>query len=92
VNETGNENYSPKNLSSPVATGGQGTRLEHEVGAFYLALLLLNAVPRGLDGGVITEVRFQQLYAKEPLDDIVVVAKLPDGETKLAIQYKVSFW
>jgi ATPase family associated with various cellular activities (AAA) len=88
VSDTGSENQYPKNLSSPVATGGQGTRLEHEVGAFYLALMLLNAVPRGLDGGAVSEVRFQQLYAGDYLDDIVVVAELPDGDAKLAIQYK----
>ncbi|HZS09349.1 MAG TPA: ATP-binding protein [Blastocatellia bacterium] len=88
MSEEGSGIYFSQKLSSPVSTGGEGTRLEHEVGAFYLALLLLNAVPRGLDGGVIKEVRFQQLYAGEPLDDIVATAELPDGDAKLAIQYK----
>ncbi len=88
MSEKSGENDFSKSLSSPVSTGGEGTRLEHEVGAFYLALLLLNAVPRGLDGGIIREVRFQRLYAGELLDDIVVIVELPDGDAKLAVQYK----
>lgn len=88
MHKTTNESNFAKNLSSPVSTGGEGTRLEHAVGAFFLAALLMKAIPRGLDGGVTKEVRFQQLYAGEPLDDIVVIAELPDGDVKLAIQYK----
>ena len=75
-------------VASPVSTGGGGGDYEKRVGAYYLAALLLHAVPRGQEAGVTREVRFQRLYEGEPLDDLVVVSELPAGEAKLALQIK----
>ena len=78
----------PKNLTSPFPTGGGGSDYERLVGATYLAMALLRSVPRGLDGGTAREVRFQRLYEGQSLDDLVVIADLPNGEAKLALQIK----
>ncbi|MBC8492775.1 MAG: AAA family ATPase [Chloroflexi bacterium] len=78
----------PKQIASPVATGGVGSDFERRVGAYYLATLLLRSVPRGQDAGTAREVRFQRLYEGESLDDLVVLSDLPAGESKLALQIK----
>lgn len=75
-------------VASPISTGGAGSDYENQVGAYYLAALLLQAVPRGQDAGVTREVRFQRLYEGEPLDDLIIVSELPGGEAKLALQIK----
>jgi hypothetical protein len=78
----------PKQLASPFSTGGGGDDFQFQVGAYYLAGLLLRHVPRGLDAGTLTEVRFQRLYEGEPLDDLVCVANTATGPTKLPLQMK----
>src|SRR5919199_1870352 len=78
----------PKQLASPFSTGGGGDDLQFQVGAYYLAGLLLRHVPRGLDAGPLPEVRFQRLYEGEPLDDLVCVAETANGPNKLALQIK----
>jgi hypothetical protein len=75
-------------VASPISTGGAGSDYEKQVGAYYLAALLLQAVPRGQEAGVTREVRFQRLYEGEPLDDLIIVSDLPVGEAKLALQIK----
>ncbi|MEC4806938.1 MAG: ATP-binding protein [Jaaginema sp. PMC 1079.18] len=75
-------------VASPISTGGVGPDYEKRVGAYYLAALLLQAVPRGQEAGVTQEVRFQRLYEGEPLDDLIIVSELPVGEAKLALQIK----
>lgn len=75
-------------VASPISTGGAGSDYEKRVGAYYLAALLLQAVPRGQEAGVTREVRFQRLYEAEPLDDLVIVSELPVDEAKLALQIK----
>ncbi len=75
-------------VASPISTGGAGSDYEKRVGAYYLAALLLQAVPRGQEAGVTREVRFQRLYEGEPLDDLIIVLELPVGEAKLALQIK----
>ena len=77
-----------KKVASPISTGGAGNDYEKRVGAYYLASLLLQAVPRGQEAGVTREVRFQRLYEGEPLDDLIIVSELPVGEAKLALQIK----
>ncbi|MCT7963903.1 ATP-binding protein, partial [Laspinema sp. D1] len=77
-----------KKVASPISTGGAGSDYEKQVGAYYLAALLLQAVPRGQEAGVTREVRFQRLYQGEPLDDLIIVSELPSGEAKLALQIK----
>src|SRR3954470_14309704 len=79
---------SPKQLASPFSTGGGGDDLQSQVGAYYLAGLLLRHVPRGLDAGTLSEVRFQRLYEGVPLDDLVCVADTATGQTKLPLQIK----
>ena len=75
-------------VASPVSTGGGGSDYEKRVGAYYLAATLLGSVPRGLEAGITREVRFQRLFEGEPLDDLVIIADLPIGEAKLALQIK----
>ena len=75
-------------VASPISTGGAGSDYEKRVGAYYLAALLLQAVPRGQEAGVTREVRFQRRYEGEPLDDLIIVSDLPVGEAKLALQIK----
>ena len=54
-----NDNLSNMNLSNPVSTGGAGVHFESKVGAFYLAQLLMDSIPKGFDSGKIIEVAFQ---------------------------------
>lgn len=75
-------------VASPISTGGAGSDYEKRVGAYYLAALLLQAVPRGQEAGVTRKVRFQRLYEGELLDDLIIVSELPVGEAKLALQIK----
>ena len=75
-------------VASPISTGGTGPDYENRVGAYYLAALLLQAVPRGQEAGVMREVRLQRRYEGEPLDDLIIVSELPVGEAKLALQIK----
>lgn len=75
-------------VASPFSTGGGGSNYEDWVGAYYLAALLLQAVPRGQEAGVTREVRFQRLYEGEPLDDLVIISDFPGGEAKLTLQIK----
>lgn len=77
-----------KQVASPIATGGGGPNYERHVGAYYLALLLLRAMPYGQRAGKVVEVRFQRLYAGDPLDDLIVVSESVTGKTKLALQIK----
>ena len=79
---------SPKQIASPFSTGGGGDDFQFQVGACYLAGLLLRHVPRGLDAGTLAEVRFQRLYEGEPLDDLVCVAETTAGPNRLALQMK----
>src|SRR5262249_18912241 len=72
----------------PFSTGGGGDDFQFQVGACYLAGLLLRHVPRGLDAGTLTEVRFQRRYEGEFLDDLVCVAETITGPNKLALQIK----
>jgi predicted AAA+ superfamily ATPase len=72
-------------LASPFSTGSGGPDFERRVGAYFLATVLLRAVPRGQEAGIAREARFQQLYDNEPLDDLVVFSDLPVGETKLTL-------
>jgi hypothetical protein len=78
----------PKQVASPFSTGGGGGDLQFQVGAYYLAGLLTQHVPRGLDAGTLAEVRFQRLYEGDPLDDLVCVTDTSTGPGKLALQIK----
>ncbi|GEM_PF-5094426 len=75
-------------IASPVATGGAGADFERDVGAYYLALLLLGDTAYGQRAGRVSEVRFQQRHAGDPLDDLVVASSLPARQAKLSLQIK----
>ncbi len=77
-----------KQLASPFSTGGGGDDFQFQVGAYYLAGLLTQHVPRGLDAGTLAEVRFQRLYEGDPLDDLICLADTATGPAKLALQIK----
>ena len=78
-----------KKVASPYSTGGGGPGYEDYVGAYYLAMMLLRAFPRGQSAAVaVREIQFQALYRGEPVDDLVVRSSLPQREIKLALQIK----
>ena len=83
----------PKKHGAAVSISGEGYFFERNVGAYYLATLLLQAPPLGLDRGVLKEVSFQQGALEHPLDDLVVTSDTPQGEATLALQIKrdISF-
>ena len=66
------------NAASPYATGGGGTRLEHRLGAVYLARLLTGGPVFELGERALTRVAFQQSPAAR-IDDLVVTAASADG-------------
>ncbi|MBN1245579.1 ATP-binding protein [Candidatus Bathyarchaeota archaeon] len=74
--------------ANPFSTSGSGVTFEQSVGVYYLVSLLAKEIPRGLDRGVCTEVRFQQRFSGCLLDDIVVIASDECEEKKLALQVK----
>lgn len=77
-----------KKVASPYSAGGGGSEYEDHVGAYYLAMMLLGAVPRGQNVAAAREIQVQSLYRGEPLDDLIVRSSLPQGEMKLALQIK----
>jgi hypothetical protein len=81
----------PKQVAPPAATGNAGPQFEAKVGAFYLLSLLSGNEPRGLPGGTIRTVLFQQRGSGRPLDDVIVQATNADGSAAvLEIQAKRS--
>src|SRR5207253_1101225 len=88
-NHSMNQPRKPKQVASPYSTGGGGPEYEDYVGAYYLAMMLLRAVPRGQSAAATArEIQFQALYRGEPIDDLIVHSSLPRGEMKLALQIK----
>ena len=84
-----NQSRKSKKVASPYSTGGGGPDYEDYVGAYYLAMMLLQAVPRGQStAAAAREIQFQSLYRGEPVDDLIVRSSLPQGEIKLALQIK----
>src|SRR5437667_12828798 len=76
-------------LSNPFSTGAGGTTFEQLVGTYYLVALLAEDIPRGLNQGITTSVRFQQRYTGTLLDDIRVVSETADQQRfKLDLQVK----
>jgi hypothetical protein len=78
-------------VSSPASTGGAGTTFEQHVGAYWLAQLLVGAIPPILIDSTVTEVAFQTERLGWNTDDLLVVCKTGDTERKLAAQVKRSF-
>ena len=82
-----------KQVSNPFSTGGGGEKLQDLVGAYYLTALLLGLVPRGIESGRTSRVRFQRLYEQELMDDLICDVETTVGLRKIALQLKndVSF-
>jgi hypothetical protein len=79
-------------VSSPAATGGAGTTFEQHVGAYWLAQLLVRAIPPVLIDGTVAEVSFQTERLGWQTDDFLVVSERTGApHRKLAGQVKRSF-
>lgn len=76
-------------MTSPFATGGGGTHLEARVVAAFLTAAFVEAPARGLPGGYVETVLTQRVAFGEPLDDVIITARMSDGATgKLHLQVK----
>ena len=76
-------------VSSPVATGGAGTFFEQHVDAYWLAQLLVRAIPPILHDCTVVEVHFQTERLGWNTDDFLVVGENGSGSRrKLAGQVK----
>jgi len=74
-----------------VATGGGGTTFEQHVGAYWLAQLLVGAIPPVLIDTTVSEVMFQTERLGWHTDDLLIVCTAGDTLRKLAGQVKRSF-
>lgn len=72
----------PTRVSSPSATGGEGTFFEQHVNAYWLALLLAEAIPPILLDSTIAEVSFQTEHLGWATDDFLISARTGAGEIR----------
>lgn len=84
-------NAMPAPVSAPTATGGAGTTFEQHVGAYWLAQLLVNAIPPILVDATVAEVSFQTERLGWHTDDFLIVCTAGGTARKLAGQVKRSF-
>ncbi len=78
-------------VSTPASTGGSGTTFEQHVGAYWLAQLLVGAIPPVLIDATVTEVSFQTERLGWHTDDFLVVCTSNGVSRKLVGQVKRSF-
>ena len=78
-------------VSSPASTGGAGTTFEQHVGAYWLAQLLVGAIPPIVIDTTVAEVRFQTKRIGWHTDDFLVVCKSGGMLRNLPGQVKLSF-
>ncbi|MYD62782.1 MAG: hypothetical protein F4W91_17220 [Gemmatimonadetes bacterium] len=79
-------------VSNSASTGGAGTFFEQHVNAYWLALLLVRAVPPILRDCTVDEVHMQTEHLGWHTDDFLVVGKNRSGQLrKLAGQVKQTF-
>src|SRR5258706_13754109 len=79
-------------VSSPAATGGAGTFFEQHVDAYWLAQLLVRAVPPILLDSAVVEIHFQTEHLGWSTDDFLLIGETGAGSRrKLAGQVKRSF-
>ncbi len=79
-------------VSSPASTGGAGTLFEQHVAAYWLAQLLVRAMPPILMDTVVAEVNFQTEHLGWQTDDFLIVCERTGAAAqKLAGQVKRSF-
>ena len=82
----------PPLVSSPAATGGAGTFFEQHVNAYWLAQLLVGAIPPILQDCSVVEVHLQTEVLGWHTDDFLIVGEsAPGQQRKLAGQVKRSF-
>jgi hypothetical protein len=79
--------------SSPAATGGAGTFFEQHVNAYWLAQLLVRAIPPILIDCVVAAVHFQTEHLGWKTDDFLIIGECGGAgkSRKLAGQVKRSF-
>jgi len=77
--------------TSPLAGAGAGTDFETDVGAVFLASLLLGGPARGAAGGTTVGVLFQRKALGVPLDDVQIATAGIGGRARLDLQIKRSF-
>jgi hypothetical protein len=79
-------------VSSSASTGGVGTFFEQHVDAFWLAQLLVRAIPPILHDYAVVEVHFQTEHLRWNTDDFLVVGENGLGSRrKLVGQVKRTF-
>lgn len=78
-------------VSSPASTGGGGTTFEQHVGAYWLAQLLVGAIPPIAINTTVVEVGFQTERLGWHTDDFLVVGTSGGVLHHLAGQVKLSF-
>src|SRR5438067_8726022 len=82
----------PGRVSSPAATGGAGTVFEQHVDAYWLAQLLVGAIPPILLDGAVAEVAFQTEHLGWRTDDFLITCEEGDVTVgRLAGQTKRTF-
>jgi hypothetical protein len=78
-------------VSSPASTGGAGTYFEQHVAAYWLALLLVGAIPPILHDCLVVEVDLQTEHLGWSTDDFLIIGHNGSGQQrKLAGQVKRS--
>ena len=78
-------------VSSPASTGGAGTTFEQHVGAYWLAQLLVGAIPPIAIDTTVAEVSFQTERLGWHTDDFLVVCTFGGVSRNLPGQVKRSF-
>ncbi len=79
-------------VSSPASTGGAGTFFEQYVDAYWLAQLLVRAIPPILHDCAVVEVSLQTEHLGWHTDDILIIGQSgSSGHRKLACQVKRAF-
>ena len=79
-------------VSSPASTGGAGTIFEQHVNAYWLALLLVRAIPPILSDCTVEEVHLQTSHLGWHTDDFLICCQDGSGQRrKLASQVKRTF-
>ena len=78
-------------VSSPASTGGAGTTFEQHVGAYWLAQLLVGAIPPIAIDTTVAEVSFQTERLGWHTDDFLVVCTSGGMSRNLPGQVKLSF-
>lgn len=77
--------------ASPSSSGGEGTYFEEHTNAYWLALLLVDAIPPIALDGTIAKVSFQTEHLGWSTDDVLVTSRTSTGGVRqLACQVKKS--